>query len=233
MEDRGLVSTELLVSILSFAGTLLLVLTGLMNFSVFIRQLRNAREQLDTARRQLEHAQLQPEIQLIQRAMVETSEYLHYFVERPYLRPYFYAGKNWKEGDRASADEVLAMAELILHAFASAIIHAAAFPQYPARSVEQTIRFHFHQSPALREFLFENFDRYTYSGLALLCLKNATKDEIESDLHDLVAASDGSERARREQLLALVEHAETADPFELAKYIIRCTEAQPSAVSKP
>lgn len=222
-------STELLVSILSFAGTLLLVLTGLMNFSVFIRQLRNARQQLETARQQLEHAQQQPEIQLIQRAMVETSEYLHYFVEKPYLRPYFYADKAWKQGDRASADEVMALAELILHAFASAIIHAAAFPQYPARSVEQTIRFHFQQSPALREFLVENFDRYTYSGLALLCLKNATKEQIESDLQDLIATTDGREQARREQLLALVEGADSADPFELAKYVIRRTEAQPPA----
>jgi type II secretory pathway pseudopilin PulG len=83
------VSTELLVSLLSFGGTLLLVLTGLMNFSVFIRQLRYAREQLETARRQLEQAQQQPEIQLILRAMGEISEYHHFFVERPSLRPYF------------------------------------------------------------------------------------------------------------------------------------------------
>jgi hypothetical protein len=219
------VSTELLVSLLSFAGTFLLVLTGLMNFSVFIRQLRNAREQLETARHQLGQAQQQPEIQLIQRAMAETGEYLRVFVEKPYLRRYFYEECSWKEGDRASADEVLAMAELMLHAFASAIIHSAAFPQYPARSVEQTIRFHLQQSPVLREVLFENFDRYTYSGIALVCLKNETKEQIESDLRALVAAADGRERARREGLLTLVEEAETTDPFELARYVIRRAEA--------
>ena len=48
--------------ILTIGGTLLLVVTGLLNFSVFLRQLRAAREQLETARRQLEHARQQPEI---------------------------------------------------------------------------------------------------------------------------------------------------------------------------
>ncbi|MCM3900734.1 MAG: hypothetical protein ND866_03430 [Pyrinomonadaceae bacterium] len=47
-------STELLIPFLTFGGTLLLVVTGLLNFSVFVRQLRAAREQLETARRQLE-----------------------------------------------------------------------------------------------------------------------------------------------------------------------------------
>jgi hypothetical protein len=192
----------------------------------------STREQLETAHRQLEHAQQQPEIQLIQRAMAETSEYLRVFVEKPYLRPYFYADKRWKEEDGASADEVLAMAELMLHAFASAIIHSAAFAQYPARSVEETIRFHLQRSPAMREYLFENFTRYTFSGLALLCLKNETKEQTESDLRALVADSDGRERGRRERLLALVEGAETADPFELAKYIVRCEEAATSQASQ-
>ncbi|HEX6731447.1 MAG TPA: hypothetical protein VF074_15590, partial [Pyrinomonadaceae bacterium] len=46
-------NTDLLIPFLTFGGTLLLVVTGLLNFSVFVRQLRAAREQLDTARRQL------------------------------------------------------------------------------------------------------------------------------------------------------------------------------------
>ena len=58
--------TELLISLLTFGGTLLLVVTGLLNFSVFVRQLRAAREQLETARRQLESARQQPQIQLVQ-----------------------------------------------------------------------------------------------------------------------------------------------------------------------
>jgi hypothetical protein len=43
------VNTELLIPLLTFGGTLLLVVTGLLNFSVFVRQLRAAREQLETA----------------------------------------------------------------------------------------------------------------------------------------------------------------------------------------
>jgi len=107
------VNTELLIPFLTFGGTLLLVVTGLLNFSVFVRQLRAARDQLETARRQLESARQQPQIQLVQRAMSETSDHLKILIERPYLRPYFYENKAWAEGDVASLDEVKAMAELI------------------------------------------------------------------------------------------------------------------------
>ena len=46
-------NTDLLIPLLTVGGTLLLVVTGLLNFSVFVRQLRAARDQLETARRQL------------------------------------------------------------------------------------------------------------------------------------------------------------------------------------
>ena len=42
-------NTELLIPLLTVGGTLLLVVTGLLNFSVFVRQLRAARDQLETA----------------------------------------------------------------------------------------------------------------------------------------------------------------------------------------
>ncbi|MDQ3625673.1 MAG: hypothetical protein M3372_00880 [Verrucomicrobiota bacterium] len=129
----SVVSFETLLPFLTVAGTLLLVVTGLLNFSVFLRQLRHGREQLETARRQLENARQQPEIQLVQRAMSETSDHLKILVQRPYLRPYFYENKAWSDGDQASSDEVKAMAELLLDNLASAIIHSAAFPQYPIR----------------------------------------------------------------------------------------------------
>jgi len=214
------VSTELLISLLSIGGTLLLVLTGLLNYSVFIRQLRASREQLETARRQLESAQQQPEIQLVQRAIAETSDHLRILIEKPYLRPYFYENKAWTEGDQASRDEVKAMAELLLNNFASAIIHSAAFPQYPMRGVEQTIRFHLQNSPALRDFLLENFDRFQLAGLALLCLKNETKEKTEEDLHRLLstAEKDVRERSRRERLLRHLQSTDQAEPLELAKY---------------
>ena len=213
-------SNELLISLLTFGGTLLLVVTGLLNFSVFVRQLRAAREQLDTARRQLENARQQPEIQLVQRAMSETSDHLRIFVERPYLRPYFYDDRARAEGDAASADEVKAMAELLLNNFASAIIHSAAFPQYPARGVEQTIRFHLRNSPALRDFLLEGFDRFQLAGLALLCLKNDSKAEAEEDLRRLISApgQDEAERSRRERLLRHLHSTDEAGPLALAKY---------------
>ncbi len=73
--------TALWIPLLTIGGTLLLVVTGLLNFSVFVRQLRAAREQLETARRQLESARQQPEIQLVQRAMMETSNHLPLLVE--------------------------------------------------------------------------------------------------------------------------------------------------------
>jgi hypothetical protein len=214
------VNTELLISLLTFGGTLLLVLTGLLNFSVFVRQLRAAREQLETARRQLESAQQQPQIQLVQRAMAETSDHLKILVEKPYLRPYFYDNKAWIEGDEANLNEVKAFAELVLNNFASAIIHSAVFPQYPVRGVEETIRFHLRHSPALRDFLMEGFDRFQLAGLALICLKNETKADAERDLRELISAAgaDAAEKARRERLLSHLETTEKPHALELAKY---------------
>jgi hypothetical protein len=217
------VKAEVWVSLLSFGGTLLLVVTGLLNFSIFRRQLRYAQEQMETARQQLEHAQKQPEILLIQRAMTEMSEHLPILIERPYLRPYFYESKLWKEGDQANRDELKAMAELLLDNFASAIIHSASFPQYPIRGVEQSIRFHLQNSPALREFLIENFDRFQLAGLALLRLKNETVAETEDDLRKLIAEATINERekVRRERLLGHLQRTKDAEPLELAKYSIQ------------
>ena len=212
--------TELLISLLTFGGTLLLVVTGLLNFSVFVRQLRAARDQLETARRQLESARQQPQIQLVQRAMAETTDYLKIFIERPYLRPYFYDNKPWVEGDQTTLDEVKAVSELLLNTFASAIIHSAVFPEYPVRSVEETIRFHLRHSPALRDFLMESFDRFQLAGLALIWLKTETKADAERDLHTLISAAgaDAAEKARRERLLRHLESVEKPQPLELAKY---------------
>jgi hypothetical protein len=159
--------------------------------------------------------------------MDETSDHLRLLVERPYLRPYFYENKAWREGDRASLDEVKVMAELLLNNFASAMIHSAVFPQYPVRGVEQTIRFHLRNSPALRELLLEGFDRFPLAGLALLCLKNETKAETEKDLRALIAASetDKEERARRERLLSHLQSTDKAEPLELAKYSLESAHA--------
>ena len=213
---------DISVPVLTIAGTLLLVVTGLLNFSVFVRQLRASREQLETARRQLENARIQPEIELVQRAMSETSDHLKIMIEKPYLRPYFYENKAWAHGDTASSDEVKGMAELLLNNFASAIIHSAAFPQYPVRSVEQTIRFHLKNSPAMRDWLIDGFEQFQLAGLPLLCLKNETKEETERDLQRLIdmAANDPREKKRREGLLAHLKAIDDADPIELAKYTL-------------
>jgi|GEM_PF-481850 len=215
------VSFDTVIATLAVAGSLLLVVTSLLNFSVFLRQLRAGREQVETARQMLETAAQGPMIQLVQRAMMETSDHLRILVEKPYLRPYFYDNKSWREGDQASLDEVKAMAELLLDNLASAIIHSAAFPQYPIRGVEQNIRFHLRQSPALRDFLMEAFDRFPMAGLALLSLKNNNNaGETAADLHRLIeaAGADEAERGRRERLLRHLETTENTEPLALAKY---------------
>jgi hypothetical protein len=207
---------EAWIGVLGFVGTLLLVLVGLLNFSVFWKQLHIAKEQIDTAVRQLEIAQKQPDLHLIQQAITVTSDHVRLLVERPYLRPYFYEGAEWKPGDAATLDEVKAMSELILDNFASALMHAAAFPQYPVRGIDRTIMFHLRHSPALREFLVANFDRFPFSGLTLLILKNQDREEVEADLRRLIDAPglDEPEVARRRDLLRLFQSSEGHQPIE-------------------
>ena len=214
---------ETLIGALGFMGTLLLVLVGLLNFSVFRKQLRIAKDQIDTAVRQLEIAQKQPDLYLIQRAVTETSNHLRLFVEHPKLRPYFYSEAEWKPGDEVSLDEIRAMAELILNNFASALMHSAAFPEYPVRGVDRIIMFHLRRSPALREFLLENFDRFPFTGLTLLCLKNETRDQVEGDLRQLVDASDAddAEIERRKELLQLYRSGAVREPIEFTSYSMK------------
>ena len=214
---------ETLLGMLGFVGTLLLVLVGLLNFSVFRKQLRIAQEQIDTAMRQLEIAQKQPDLYLIQRAVTETSDHLRLFVEQPKLRQYFYTEAAWKPGDEVSLDEIKAMAELILNNFASALMHSAAFPEYPVRGVDRIIMFHLRRSPALREFLLENFERFPFTGLTLLSLKNETREQVEADLRWLIEAPnvDESEVERRRQLLQLYQSGEVREPIEFTAYSMK------------
>jgi hypothetical protein len=214
---------ESLIGVLGFVGTLLLVIVGLLNFSVFRKQLRIAKDQIDTAVRQLEIAQKQPDLFLIQRAVTETSDHLRLFVERPQLRSYFYSEAEWKPGDEVSLDEIRAMAELILNNFASALMHSAAFPEYPVRGVDRIIMFHLRRSPALREFLIENFERFPFTGLTLLCLKNETREQVEADLRQLVAAPDidDVEIERRKKLLELYQSGKMREPIEFTSYSMK------------
>jgi hypothetical protein len=214
---------ESLIGVLGFMGTLLLVIVGLLNFSVFRKQLRIAKDQIDTAVRQLEIAQKQPDLYLIQRAVTETSNHLRLFVERPKLRPYFYGDAEWQTGDEVSLDEIEAMAELILNNFASALMHSAAFPEYPVRGVDRVIMFHLRRSSALREFLLENFERFPFTGLTLLCLKNETRDQVEADLKQLIEApdADDAEVERRKGLLQLFQSSETREPIEFTSYSMK------------
>lgn len=211
---------EVWIGVLGFFGTLLLVLVGLMNFTVFRKQLRIAKEQIEHGVRQLEIAQKQPDLHLIQRAITETSEHVRLMVERPYLRPYFYADAEWREGDAATLDEVRAMAELILNNFASALMHAAAFPQYPVRGIDRIIMFHMRHGPALREFLLQNFDRFPFTGLTLLTLQHERPDQVEADLRQLVEAPgvDAPELARRRELLELYLRSPGREPIEFTAY---------------
>jgi hypothetical protein len=214
---------ETLIGMLGFGGTLLLVLVGLLNFSIFRKQLRLAKDQIDTAVRQLEIAQKQPDLYLIQRSVTETTDHLRLFVEHPNLRPYFYSEAEWKPGDEVPLDEVRAMAELILNNFASALMHSAAFPEYPVRGVDRIIISHLHRSPALREFLLDNFERFTFTGLTLLCLKNDTREQVEADLQRLIAATDvdARETERRRELLQLYRNSEVREPIEFTSYSMK------------
>lgn len=211
---------EVWLAVLGFFGTLMLVLVGLMNFTVFRKQLRIAKEQIEHGVRQLEIAQKQPDLHLIQRAITETSDHVRLLVERPYLRPYFYADEEWQPGGAATRDEVQAMAELILNNFASALMHSAAFPQYPVRGVDRIIMFHLRHSPALRAFLLENFDRFPFTGLTMLTLKNRTRAEVEADLRRLVDAPgmDAPEVARRRELLEMYRASPDREPIEFTAY---------------
>jgi hypothetical protein len=214
---------EPLIGVLGFMGTLLLVLVGLLNFSVFRKQLRIAKEQIDTAVRQLEIAQKQPDLYLIQRAVTETSNHLRLFVERPKLRPYFYSEAEWNPGDEVSLDEIRAMSELMLNNFASALMHAAAFPEYPVRGVDRIIMFHLRRSSALREFLIQNFERFPFTGLTLLCLKNEKREQVEADLQRLAEAPDidDLEIKRRKELLQLYRSGEVREPIEFTSYSMK------------
>lgn len=209
-------STEALIGALGIAGTLLLVGVGLLNYTVFRRQLDIAHKQIDAAMRQLELAQRAPDMQLIQRAIAETSDHARLMVERPYLRPYFYEGHTWREGDRATPDEIKAMSEIILNNFASSLMHSATFPEYPVRGVDRAIAFHLRNSPALRDLLLASFDRFPFSGLSLLVLKNETPEGVERDLEILMASAgiDASERERRQELLEMYRQSATRDPIE-------------------
>jgi len=214
---------ETLIGVLGFMGTLLLVLVGLLNFSVFRKQLRIAKEHIDTAVRQLEIAQKQPDLYLIQRAVTETSDHLRLFVEHPKLRPYFYSEAEWKTGDEVSLDEIKAMAELILNNFASALMHSAAFPEYPVRGIDRIIMFHLRRSPALREFLLENFERFPFTGLTLLSLKNETREQVVADLQRLIETPDvdASEIERRKELLQLYRDGEPREPIDYTSYSMK------------
>ena len=214
---------EALIGVLGFVGTLLLVTVGLLNFSIFRKQLRIAKEQIDTAVRQLEIAQKQPDLYLIQRSVTETSNHLRLFVERPQLRQYFYSEAEWRPGDEVSLDEIKATAELMLNNFASALMHSAAFPEFPVRGVDRIIMFHLRRSPALREFLLENFERFPFTGLTLLCLKNETRDELEADFKRILAAPDvdDSEIERRKELLQLYRSGPAREPIEFTSYSMK------------
>lgn len=214
---------EALIGVLGIVGTLLLVTVGLLNFSVFRKQLRIAKEQIDTAMRQLEIAQKQPDLYLIPRAVTETQNHLRLFVEHPKLRPYFYSEAEWHPGDDVSLDEIKAMAELILNNFASALMHSAAFPEYPVRGVDRIIMFHLRRSPALREFLLENFERFPFTGLTLLSLKNETREQVEADLRQLAEAPnvDAREIERRRELLQLYQTSDLREPIEFTSYSMK------------
>ena len=102
-------------------------------------------------------------------------------------------------------------------------MHSATFPEYPVRGIDRIIMFHLRCSPALRDFLLENFERFPFTGLTLLCLKNETKDQVEADLQRLIEAGDvdDSEIERRKELLQLYRSGEVREPIEYTSYSMK------------
>lgn len=194
----------------------MLVVVGVLNFRIFSKQLSIAQEQIAMAVRQLELAQKAPDLQFIPRSIQDTSDHIRVLIDKPHLRPYFYEDAVWASDDTATRDEVRLMSELMLNNFVSSTMHSAAFPQYPVRGIDRMISFHLRRSPALREFLFENFERFPFSGLTLLCFKARTRDEVLKDLRDLSSAPglDHTEVTRRGALLRLFETSPDRDPIE-------------------
>jgi len=103
------------------------------------------------------------------------------------------------------------------------LMHAAAFPEYPVRGVDRIIMYHLRRSPALRDFLLENFEWFPFTGLTLLILKNETRDQVEADLQRLIKAPhvDASELERRQQLLQLYRSGEVREPIEFTSYSMK------------
>jgi hypothetical protein len=207
---------EAWIAVIGSVGTLLLVLVGVLNFFIFSKQLAVAREQISTAVRQLELAQKAPDLHLIQRSIAETSDHIRILVDKPHLRRYFYDEVQWKEGDTATLDEVKLVSELLLNNFVSSLMHSATFPQYPVRGIDRIISYHLRRSPALCQFLAENFERFPFTGLTLLCLKARARDEVIADLQGLAGAPglDQQEAARRSALLRLYTESPPRDPIE-------------------
>jgi hypothetical protein len=68
----------------------------------------------------------------------------------------------------------------------------------------------------LREWLAENFDRFPFSGLTLLCFKSLSREEVESDLLRLIdqPGVDEPELERRRDLLRMYRSAPDRKPIE-------------------
>jgi hypothetical protein len=83
--------------------------------------------------------------------------------------------------------------------------------------------YHLRRSPALREFLLENFEWFPFTGLTLLTLKNETREQVEADLHRLINAPqvDASELERRKELLQLFRSGEVREPIEFTSFSMK------------
>jgi len=160
---------------------------------------------------------------LHQRAISEASDHVRLIAEKPYLRPYFYDGRAWQAGDHASRDELLAVAELMLNEFASSLMHAAAFPEYPVRGIDRIIMFHLRNGPTLRELLLDYFDRFPFTGLTLLIYKNDSPAGVRQDLVSLIERPglDDTEVARRRELLEIFESSTATDPIDFTMITMR------------
>lgn len=213
------------VAVIGLGGTALIATVGFANF-YNSRQLLNAankqliamQDQLAQAQRQLLNAEKQPQMQLLQRSVEETNDYLRALLEHPQLRPFFYDNRPLPVGEDVLHAQIMMMAELMLNNFASSIIHSIQFPEYPIGSVENGIKYHLRNSPALCTFLFTYFDQFQVTGLTLLCLKHHTRSEVIADLENLIALATANpdEKQRRMELLHTLQTDVSNNPLVFA-----------------
>lgn len=96
------------------------------------------------------------------------------FIERPYLRPYFYGGETPSQEHQQEAE---ALAEMYHDFFDSLDTQKAALPEYPWRNWLYWTATLYRESPVMRRFFREN--GWWYAGIDFCRLASTVIEEVE------------------------------------------------------